>query len=155
MGFFEYDEEMMVAVISHELAHSLGTYHTQTKLYGYLFVVLSGTFGLGIDMAIFMLSGHASHAFTEAFTDAGIKAGREIGERNSEPQANYIGLHIMAMAGYEIERASVLWQRLAIKPEAKSMVPRHSISTKRISEIDDTIKKVKAERLENILLIRD
>ncbi|MDR4513608.1 M48 family metallopeptidase [Nitrosomonas sp.] len=110
MPFFSSDEEIAL-VISHELAHLARNHHTKNYARGWMGALLGFVFQgiiealIGGELETFddnapSLEDHGEYLLSKASVE-------------QEQQADYDGLHLMSMAGYEIDNlSSTAWNKL-------------------------------------------
>ncbi|MEX2618487.1 MAG: M48 family metallopeptidase [Alphaproteobacteria bacterium] len=103
MRFAETDDELAI-VIGHELAHNTMR-HIQKRHTNYAV----GTFaGLALDVLAAAAGVNTQGAFSNAMGDIGGQAWSQ----DFESEADYVGLHFVARAGYRIEPAVLFWRRM-------------------------------------------
>ncbi|MEQ1790658.1 MAG: M48 family metallopeptidase [Rickettsiales bacterium] len=121
MENFESDEEIAMAV-SHQLAHNARQHWKANDVYGYMTGAGLGLLGFVGDFANALITGGSS--YEESYMMGGWKDGRMIGNSISveqELQADYDALHLMVIAGYEIENASRFWSKYEEKAVPRIM----------------------------------
>jgi Zn-dependent protease with chaperone function len=103
---FTRDDTELASVMSHEIAHSLMS-HVK-KRFG------NALIGTAADLALQVAAGPLGGLFVAA-----IKPGAQIGARahsqGFELEADYVGLYIMALAGYRTDSTAMLWRRFAVE----------------------------------------
>lgn len=101
---FTLDDNELASVLSHEIAHSLMS-HVKKK-------IGNAMLGNAADIALQIAAGPIGGLFVAA-----IKPGAQIGGRaysqGFELEADYVGLYIMALAGYQTDGTAMLWRRFA------------------------------------------
>ena len=71
--------------------------------------------------------------------------------RESEAQADYVGLYFAARAKYDITEATGFWRRMAQKPPeatATNFLSTHGITLERLAAIEGTVEEIK-EKIRN------
>jgi predicted Zn-dependent protease len=72
------------------------------------------------------------------FTKAGIEAGTRRHSAARERQADYVGLYVMASAGFDIDVAPQLWRRMAaLMPRQSKLLPTHPAPPERLADAAD------------------
>jgi len=139
MADFAAKDEDLALVISHELAHNLRG-HIETLTANQVGGQIAG----GILDTLAALAGvNTSGAFSKA-------AGRAAGSLHSvdfEAEADYVGLYLMARAGYPIDGAAQFWRRMAIaNPAGITHSSSHPTSAERFVAIEATVAEIKAKQ---------
>lgn len=135
MDFFKTDEEAAL-VIAHELAHnSMG--HINAKVQN---ATIGGLIGLLFDVAA-----AAGGVNTQGqFSDLGAKAGAAAYSVEFEQEADYVGLYLMALGGYQIDGAADFWRRMAIQdPRSIQLRGTHPTTPERFVGIEKTVAEIK------------
>ncbi|MSQ00101.1 MAG: PDZ domain-containing protein [Methylotenera sp.] len=134
MDFFKTDEETAL-VVSHELAHnSMKHIDAQKKN-----ALLSGFFGLLVDVAAAAGGVNTGGDFTRMAADAGARAYSV----EFEQEADYVGLYFMANAGYRIDDAPYFWRRMAtINAQGISMKSSHPTSPDRFVALESAVQEI-------------
>jgi hypothetical protein len=146
MADFAGKDEELALVISHELAHNLrGHIETQTANQ------VGGQIAGGILDTLAALAGvNTSGAFSKA-------AGRAAGSLHSvafESEADYVGLYLMARAGYPIDGAAQFWRRMAIAhPDMITRETSHPATAERFVAIEATVAEIKAKQKAGVPLV--
>ncbi|MCE9523831.1 MAG: M48 family metalloprotease [Alphaproteobacteria bacterium] len=120
------DDELAV-ILGHELAHNLLGHlkkfsEAQKKPGGLLDAFVRATIGTAVASA-------KSTPYSIEF----------------EREADYVGLHIAARAGYDITAAASLWRRLNETLRATSVIKTHPSGPERLQAIEATIAEIKAK----------
>jgi len=136
------NETGIAAIMGHEVAHALAN-HGQQRMSAGMLQQLGAVAG---NVAI--KDAQTRNIFNQAY---GI--GSNVGvmlpfSRSHETQSDQIGLHLMAIAGYNPEEASELWKRM--KANSGGQAPPEFLSTHpsndtRISNLEQWAPKAKAE----------
>jgi beta-barrel assembly-enhancing protease len=135
MDFFKSDEEAAL-VIAHELAHNaMG--HIDAKKQNAL---VGGVLGFVLDVAA-----AAGGVDTQgSFTKMGMNAGAGTYSVDFEKEADYVGLYLMAAAGYEIDGAADFWRRMAVQdPRAIQLRSTHPTTPERFVGIEKAVAEIK------------
>lgn len=147
MRFVENDDEL-AAVMAHEFAHDLmGHVQAQKKN-----AILGKVLGLAVD---------ALASSQGLDTDGEIaKAGTEIGTLtysiDFEKEADYIGMYVMARAGYDLSKAGNLWRRMSIEDsEGVYSSATHPSNPERFVALQKTINEINYKRKHHLPLVPD
>lgn len=147
MRFVQSDDEL-AAVMGHEFSHNL-MQHRKAQEH-------NATWG--------MLIGAAADEIASSRgidTDWGVaSAGAEIGSltygADFEREADYIGLYVMARAGYDIKKAPYLWRRMSIEDPGDIYISvTHPSNAERFVALQKTISEIGFKRKNNIELLPD
>ncbi len=112
LNFARSDDEV-AAIVSHQLAHNARKHQRTNKITGVLGGVVGGIFGGAADVALGLVTGGTF--VTGTFTQLGWEAGNSMAGGTSVSQlqqADQDSLHLMSMAGYEIENVPAFWRRV-------------------------------------------
>jgi membrane-associated protease RseP (regulator of RpoE activity) len=132
MNFAKTDDELAL-VVGHELAHNSMRHidaKTLNAMGGFLVDILFAALGANTQGAF---SKMASQAYSQEF----------------ESEADYVGLYINELAGYEINDAAYFWRRMGVKhPESieKNHAASHPSPPERFVSIEDTIKEINQKK---------
>ena len=132
MRFIESDDELAV-VMAHEFSHNLMNHvdaQKNNKNIGKIF-------GLAID-ALASSQGLNTHGDAAEF----------------EQEADYVGLYVMARAGYDIKKAGDLWRRMSIEnPSDIYTTSTHPSNAARFVAIQKTIAEIEYKRKNHVELL--
>jgi len=138
------DEAGLATVLSHEVSHALANHGQQRMSAGVL--QQAGVAGVAI------LTGDKS-AQTQQLAMAAYAGFTQYGlilpfSRSHESEADRIGLNLMAIAGYNPEKAVIFWQRMAKQSEGNKppeILSTHPSDETRIGQLQELIPVAKAE----------
>lgn len=135
LRFVQNDEELAL-VLAHELAHNaMGHVDAARKN-----ALVGGAVGLLLDIA----AAAAGVNTQGTFTDAGMRAGAAVYSVDFEREADYVGMYILARAGFEIDSAPHFWRRMAAEnPEAIAHSTTHPTTPERFLGLDQTIAEIR------------
>jgi membrane-associated protease RseP (regulator of RpoE activity) len=113
------NDDELAMVLSHEMAHNIRQHHKMTKKNA----AVGAAFGFLLDVAA-----AAGGVNTNAgFTKMGMQAGGQAYSKEMEAEADYVGLYILANAGYDIHSGPNLFRRLGVA-SPKSMEAKYATS---------------------------
>lgn len=139
--------DLVAVVMGHEIAHALARHGNERMSQQALSSIVGSVTGQVVEQKT---SQNGRILFEAAFA-----VGSQYGyllpySRKHESEADEIGLYIMAIAGYDIEQAPVLWERMAANeseyvPEFMSTHPSHANRIKNLQKHMDKARKIAAE----------
>jgi membrane-associated protease RseP (regulator of RpoE activity) len=142
MRFVETDEELAL-VLGHEFSHNcLG--HIGKKKGNWLLgsiLDVAVAVGTGVNTGG-MFGDAAASAFSQEF----------------ETEADYMGMYLAALAGYDVDHAAEFWRRMAVEHPGsikKNFSASHPSSPERFIRLDETAKEIAAKRASGVPLVPD
>lgn len=137
-------DDELAAVIGHEVGHAIAKHGNERASQQMLASMGSSVLGA-------VVSGASSQ--TQQIVAAAYGMGTQYGallpfSRKHELEADYIGIVLATIAGYDADAAITLWQKMEAANGGSNPAPfmsTHPSSSKRISELQKSIPKVKAE----------
>ncbi|MEK6747116.1 MAG: M48 family metallopeptidase [Pseudomonadota bacterium] len=147
MRFVESDDEL-AAVMAHEFAHNLmGHVAAQNK---------NATFGKILGLAVDAIADSQGLSTGGEFTKAGTEIGALSYSVDFEKEADYIGIYVLARAGYDVKAAPNLWRKMSIEdPEGIYNSVTHPSHAERFVALQKAIYEINYKRKHNIPLIPD
>lgn len=135
LRFAENDHELAV-VLGHELAHNVMDHRSAKKTNA----VMAGAGGFVVDVLIAAAVGvNTGGAFTRAAMDAGGGAFSSDFER----EADYVGVYMMARAGFAIEAAPNFWRRMATRdPKSIEHASSHPSTADRAASLETAVEEI-------------
>jgi predicted Zn-dependent protease len=137
------NETGVAAIMGHEVAHALANHGQQRMSAAYIQqgLALAGNVALSNDQ-------QALGIFNQSYGVVSNVAGILPFSRSHETEADKIGLHLMAIAGYNPDEAAELWKRM--KANSGGQAPPEFLSThpsndSRIATLQELAPKAKAE----------
>lgn len=135
--------DFIAVVMGHEIAHALAR-HGNERMSQKAFVGTAGALASEI-------IGYRSTYNTQQLFNLAYSIGSEYGvmlpfSRKHELEADEIGLIIMAIAGYDIEKAPVFWEKMMAGSSQRvpELYSTHPSDERRIASLKQEIPKVKA-----------
>ncbi len=146
MRFAQKDNELAL-VITHELAHNvMGHVDAQRKN-----TMAGGFLGLIVDIA----AAAAGVNTQGVFSDMGYRAGAMRYSQEFELEADYVGLYMMALSGFEIENAADFWRKMAAAHPGSiktNHASTHPATAQRFVALENTIKEIKNKQEKGLAL---
>lgn len=146
MRFADADRELAL-VITHELAHNvMGHVDAQRKN-----TMAGGFLGLIVDIA----AAAAGVNTQGAFSDIGYRAGAMRYSQEFEYEADYVGLYMMALSGFEIENAADFWRKMATAHPGSiksNHASTHPATAQRFVALENTVKEIKTKQSKGLPL---
>ena len=143
LDIMDGNEAELAAVIAHEIAHALARHGAESSSVG----SLAGIGQLGVALAEAVLTSGAGNGASSA-SGALLNVGLVLPHsRTQEEEADYIGLMLMAKAGYDPEAAISFWQKMAAANRGKqppAFLSTHPVSETRIANIRKDLPQARA-----------
>ena len=140
MDFTKSDDELAL-VVGHELAHNAMRHIDAKKI--------NALGGLVIDMLIAVLAGVDTQGmFTQNFAQAY--------SQEFESEADYVGLYMNELSGYNISEAAYFWRRMGVKHPgsiAQNHAASHPSTPERFVSIEETVKEIEQKKLAGEVLM--
>lgn len=147
MRFVESDDELAI-VMAHEFSHNLmGHSKAQNK---------NATIGkiLGVALDAFVDSQGLSSG--GQITQGGEEIGTATYSTDFEKEADYVGMYVLARAGYDLTKAANLWRRLSIDdPDGIYTSVSHPSNPERFLALQKTISEIRYKREHHLPLLPD
>ncbi len=141
MNFASSDVEL-ATVIAHEYAHNLLGHVANTQKN----VMAGALVGLLIDG----VAASQGYNTKSQFTEMGAGIGRLSYSQDYEKEADYVGLYIMHLAGYDISSAPYFWRKMSIKnPDSISFSSTHPSNSERFIALERTVQEILYKRASN------
>lgn len=128
MRFAEDDQELAL-IVAHEIAHNTMDHRgkkTTNYIAGSLLDVVAAAYGVNTHNAF---GKAAAASYSQDF----------------EAEADYVGLYLMKLSGYEVEGAANFWRRMAVEHPANirtSHAATHPATPQRFTEIEKTVEEI-------------
>jgi len=139
-GLFKYikNDGELATVLGHEIAHAIARHSGERISQGY--VESFGGIAIDTTLAIFGIPGIFGSVYSVA-AHLGVNLPFS---RTQEYEADYIGLMLMAKAGYDPDTAIVFWKDFSKESDygsIKEFFTTHPMGKKRIQELKDLLPK--------------
>jgi Zn-dependent protease with chaperone function len=149
-GLFNHvpDDREVAVIVGHELAHN-ALRHVEKKQGN---AAVGGTAGLLLDIGLLALGVNTQGAIARA----GMEAGALAYSQEFESEADYLGLYMLARAGFDIDVAPDLYRRRAVqKPstQMKTYYSTHPSTPERAAAMTQTIAEINNKRLTQTALL--
>ena len=135
------NEAELAAVMGHEIAHAIARHGAESSSVGTLAGI--GQFGVALAEALFTQGGSSLSDASGAALNLGVVLPHS---RTQEEEADYIGLMLMAKAGYNPEAAISFWQKMAAANTGKEplfFLSTHPLNQERINNIRKDLPKAR------------
>jgi metalloendopeptidase OMA1, mitochondrial len=137
-GLFKYikSDSDIATVFGHEVGHAIARHTGEAISRAYIESSLS--IGINITLAVLGLPGIFGAAYGAA-TQLGIELPYS---RSQEYEADYIGLMLMAKAGYDPKKAIIFWEEFSKESQYGSVqefFSTHPMGSKRVSDLKDAL----------------
>ncbi len=147
MRFVKSDDELAV-VLGHELAHNIMG-HVAAQQYN----AYTGTL---LGMMVDAMAASQGIKTKSAFAKNGAKVAVESYSPAFELEADYVGMYITALAGYNIAVAPGFWRKMSVKnPDAIIVSTTHPTNPERTVMLTKAIKEIETKRAKNLPLVPD
>lgn len=145
INFAERDQELAF-ILAHEFAHNMMK-HVNSKMQN---VLLGSLLGVAADMVA------ASQGFDSQgqFGQLGGSIGSNAYSPEFEDEADYIGLYILARAGYEYRNVPEFWRRMSVEnPRAIYTTTTHPSNSARFVHMNKTIAEIERKQANTLPLV--
>lgn len=145
MDYVQSDTQLAV-ILGHEYAHNMMR-HVQSSQQN---VAIGGILGALVDAAV-KSQGYDSQGI---FGQLGANAANLRYSSDFEREADYVGLYIMADAGFDIKNAPDIWRLLSLENQKSIYVEStHPTTSERFLSLHETIKEIHDKQAKNMPLI--
>ncbi len=142
MKLFDNDDELAV-VLGHEVAHAVAKHSNERMSQQILQQYGAAALSIGLSGQSYAVQSVASQVY-------GI--GSQVGvmlpfSRKHESEADYMGLVLMTMAGYNPDYAVTFWKKMAAKSggSTNELMSTHPSDARRISDIQKSLPEIKSK----------
>jgi len=143
--FVENDEELAL-VIGHEIAHNAMGHMDKRRTNQAAGAVAGGVLDVLVALAGVNTGG--------AFAKSGMRMGGGAFSQDFEAEADYVGLYLLARAGYRYESTPVLWRRMAAAgPQSISYGTTHPTTPERFLALEKAVAEIDGKVAEGRALI--
>lgn len=133
------DKEELAVVIAHEYAHAIMGHPGKTQQN----VAVGGLLGMAADM----LAQSQGINTGGGFSKLGAQTSLLRYSQGFEREADYIGLYVLARAGYPVSEAKKLWRRMAtVNPQGIYNSSTHPTTAERYLLLDKTAQEIRAKQ---------
>ena len=147
MRFVESDDELAV-VMAHEFAHNMMGHIRAQKT--------NGTVGMVLGAVIDAVASSQGINTSGGFMQTGANIGVLTYSADFEQEADYVGIYIMARAGYDIRTAPRLWRRMSLEnPSAIYVTSTHPSNSSRFVALQKAIYEINYKREHRFPLLPD
>lgn len=138
MDFLASDDEL-AAVVAHEYAHNLMNHVGNTQQN----VMAGGLLGTVADMLA------ASQGIDSGgqFGKLGAQGAHMMYSKDFEREADYVGMYILYLAGYNIDNVAGMWRRMSVEnPNSIYVGSTHPVNPERYLLLQKTAEEIKAKK---------
>ena len=140
------DDDELALVLSHEVGRNIMN-HIAIQKWQAMGGAVAGAM-MDVLAAAVGIDSHGKFTRGRHGGDAGRAVGRE-------RQADYIGLYVMARAGYNVDVAPQLWRRMAaLMPRESKVMPTQS-AAERLAAMERAVAEIKAKQAAGLPLVPD
>ena len=137
MDFVRSDDELAL-VLGHEMAHDVRGHLAAKRK--------NATVGTVVGAVFDVLLGATTGMVGNTFSNMGGRLSAGAYSQEFEAEADYVGLYIMARAGYDFHDAVNFWRRMAVSsPGAITMASDHPATSERFVALQAAIKEIDAK----------
>jgi predicted Zn-dependent protease len=135
-------EDEVAAVVGHEFGHHVAGHLDRRRARGLAAGTAAGTL-LG---AVVPFGGIAGWALGQGAAQLGSSAAQLAFSKDEEREADYLGAYLVARAGYDLDRAGLVWVRLTRggPNETAGWLDSHPAGPERLAAWRHTIEEVRA-----------
>jgi predicted Zn-dependent protease len=143
MMLFASDDNHLAFVLAHELAHGIMDHVDQTRT--------NVTFGAMMGAAVDLLAASQGLDTGGGFTQTAANAALTQYSPGFEQEADYVGLYILARAGYPIEKAPDFWRQMAqFEPTGIYVRGTHPSYPERFIAMQKTIQEIRYKQANDL-----
>lgn len=143
---FARNDSQLAFVIAHEFAHNIMGHLNALKRN----VTIGALLGMAVDIAATSQGANTDGQFTQI----GAQQGQLSYSSDFEHEADYVGLYILARAGFKIEDAPMFWREMSLaSPDAIYVSTTHPNNPQRTIEMDKTVREIRAKQQQGLPLL--
>lgn len=147
MNFAKTDNDLAI-VLGHEYAHNMMEHIGDLR-----FNMLAGAVIGSLFDGMFAAHGVDSQG---RFSEAGAKAGLLSYSKEYEAEADYVGLYVATLGGFNIKDAPNFWRRMAVRePDSIYIGTTHPTTPERFLTIEKTIAEINDKKKRGAKLLPD
>jgi len=138
---FAASDDVLALVLGHELAHNALEHINRQKTNR----AAAGAFGALFDIAAAVAGVNTGGAATRAAGQMGAKAYSQA----FESEADYLGLYLVARAGFDTSRAPEFWRKMAVANPAAiqgSYFATHPSTPERAAALQETLNEIRSKQ---------
>ena len=149
-GLFNHipDDREIAVIVGHELAHNILRHIEKSQGNA----AIGGSAGLVFDIGLAALGVNTQGAFSRV----GMQAGGKAFSQEFESEADYLGLYMLARAGFDIDIAPDLFRRMGVqKPHSqmKNYASTHPSTPERAATMTQTIAEIRDKMIQQEVLL--
>lgn len=147
--FTENDDELAF-ILGHEVAHKMMDHLGSHKVNAFV----GGFFGLVLDVGAAAAGVNTGGLFMQTLSGQGAKAYSQ----EFESEADMVGLYLASRAGFDVDKAPMLWRRMAAEHPASiegSFTALHPSTPERFVAMENVIRKIHDRQTLGLPLVPD
>jgi len=146
MEEFAASDNHLAFVIAHEFSHNIMNHQRA--------LVQNTTLGALLGAVVDVAAGAGGVNTEGVFSQAGAKQGQLSYSPEFEHEADYIGLYILARAGYRIDDAPMFWRVMSqANPDSIYIQSTHPTNPSRTLQMEKTVSEIRAKQRAGLPLI--
>jgi Zn-dependent protease with chaperone function len=134
-------EEEVAAVLGHEFGHHLAGHIERRYARG----LAGGTAASTLLGALVPFGGLAGWLLGQGAAQLGAEAAQLVFSKEEEREADYLGAYLVARAGYDLDRAGLVWVRLTRggPQETTGLLDSHPAGPERLAAWRETVEEIR------------
>jgi hypothetical protein len=147
MRYVENDLEL-ATIMSHELAHNVRGHVEMTKKHQ----MVGGFFGLLLDIGAAVAGVNTSGEFTRM----GMQAARQMYSKDMEREADYVGMYILALSGYDFHESPDVFRKFGSSHPGSietKYASSHPSTPERFIAMEKAVEEINIKKAKGIALV--
>jgi len=147
MRFVENDLEL-ATIVSHELAHNIRGHVDMTKKHQ----MAGGFFGLLFDIGAAVVGVNTGGQFTQL----GMQAGQMMYSKDMEREADYVGMYILALSGYDFQESPNVFRKLGSSHPGSietKYASSHPSTPERFVALEKAVEEINGKKAKGLALV--
>lgn len=145
---FASSDDELAYIVAHEISHNMMGHVSAQRSNA----IVGALLGAVVDAAV------ASQGYNTqgGFSNIGGSAAMRAYSPEFESEADYVGLYVMALAGYDIRKAPDVWRRMSLRdPDAIYMTTTHPTNPARFVAMQKTVAEIEHKKKTHAPLLPD
>lgn len=145
---FTKSDDELAYIVAHELSHNMMGHVSAQRG--------NAMMGAFVGMIADIAAASQGYNTQGAFSNIGGGAAMQAFSPEFEHEADYVGLYVMALAGYDTRRAPDLWRRMSVRdPDAIYMTTTHPTNPSRFVAMQKTVAEIERKKRSRRPLLPD